>query len=151
MRQLLIATAIATLPFAATAQDDDTIKDVINAREGYMELLSVDMSTLAGMAKGDIPYNADAARRAGMNIEALSQYDFPGLFIAGSAPGDGADTDALPAIWEDSQAFAQKYASLQEAAAGAGESVAGGQDSIGPVVQKLGGTCKACHDDFRKK
>ena len=28
--------------------------------------------------------------------------------------------------------------------------LAGGQESIGPVLQKLGGACKACHDDYRQ-
>ena len=31
------------------------------------------------------------------------------------------------------------------------EAVKGGQANVGPVVQKLGGSCKNCHDDYRKK
>ena len=43
------------------------------------------------------------------------------------------------------------YAALGEAASGASEAVKGGQANIGPVLQKLGGACKDCHDSFRKK
>lgn len=150
MRQLLLASAIVTLPFAAFAQDDPA-ENAIEAREGYMKMLAINMGTLSAMAKGDLAYDAGAAGVAGANIEALADYDLPGLFIEGSAPGDGVETEALPSVWEDSAGFAEKFAGLQEAAAGAGEAVAGGQDSIGPVLQKLGGACKACHDDFREK
>lgn len=115
-----------------------------------MKMLSINMGVLSGMAKGDIAYDEAAATAAGANIETLSKYTLPALFIAGTSPDDGVETEALPAIWENSEDFATKFAGLQEAAMGAGAAVAGGQESIGPVVQKLGGACKTCHDDYRE-
>ena len=38
-----------------------------------------------------------------------------------------------------------------EAATGASDAVKGGAGEVGAVVQKLGGACKACHDDYREK
>ena len=149
MRQLFIASVIAVVPLLAHA---DAAEDAIEARAGYMKMLALNMGTLAGTAKGEIPYDEAAVTAAASNIEALSRYNtLSALFIPGTAPADGKETEALPAVWEKPEEFAKQYAALQEAAAGAGAAVAGGQDKIGPVLQKLGGACKACHDDFRKE
>ncbi|SIS93465.1 c-type cytochrome [Paracoccus saliphilus] len=149
--RLISLTAIAVtaaLPLFAHA---DAAEDAIEARHGYMKMLSINMGTLAGMAKGEIEYDEAAASTAGANIETLSNYTVPALFPEGTAEGEADDSDALPAIWENPEDFARKFADLGEAATGAGDAVMGGQENIGPALQKLGGACKACHDDYRKK
>lgn len=150
MRLMTIAalTAFTALPLLAQA---DAAEDAIEARQGYMKMLAINMGTLAGMAKGEIEYDEAAASTAASNIEAISGYALSGLFIDGTADGEVDESDALPAIWENPDGFGTKIAGLAEAAAGAGEAVKGGQANVGPVVQKLGGSCKACHDDYRKK
>ena len=35
-------------------------------------------------------------------------------------------------------------------ATGSPDAVKGGQENLGPVLQKIGGACKACHDNYRK-
>lgn len=148
--RLIMSAALAglvALPVIATAQ---SAEDALEARHGYMKMLAINMGPLAGMAKGEIEYDEAAASTAAANIEALTQYSVPALFIAGTANGEIDDSDALPAIWEKPEQFAQEYAALGEAAAGASEAVKGGQANVGPVLQKLGGACKDCHDDFRK-
>lgn len=147
MRKLILASVLAAVPVLALA---DAAEDAIEAREGYMKMLAINMGTLSGMAKGDIAYDAAAATTAGNNIEALSNYELSGLFIPGTSPDDGVETEALPAIWENSEDFGTKVAGLREAAAGAGAAAGGGQDALGPVLQKLGGACKACHDEYRE-
>lgn len=129
----------------------DPKEDALEARHGYMKMLAMNMGTLAGMAKGEIPYDEAAAATAGANLEALGKYQLPGLFIEGTAQSEVEDSDALPAIWNEPEKFAQADAGMAEAAIGAGEAVKGGQANIGPVLQKLGGACKECHDSFRAK
>lgn len=148
--RLFTITAIAAtfaLPLVSYA---DAREDALEARHGYMKMLGANMGTLAGMAKGEIAYDEAAASTAASNIEALTGYALPGLFIEGTSVDDNSESEALPAIWEKPEEFAAKYTALVEAAAGAGEAVKGGQANIGPVLQKLGGSCKGCHDDFRK-
>lgn len=145
--KLFLVAAIAAFPVLAHA---DAAEDALEARQGFMKMLGINMGTLAGMAKGEIAYDAAAATTAGNNIEALTKYTVPALFIEGTSPDDGVETEALPAIWENSEDFAAKFAALGEAAAGAGAAAGGGQEAVGPVVQKLGEACKACHDDYRK-
>lgn len=145
--RLILAAAIVAVPVLAQA---DAVEDAIEGRQGFMKMLSINMATLSGMAKGDIEYNAEAAGLAGTNLQALGGYDLPGLFIEGSSNADASDTEALPAIWENSDDFATKFADLQEAAGAAAASLGSGADAVGPAVQQLGGTCKACHDDYRE-
>lgn len=145
---LTAIAAIAALPVMATA---DAKEDAMEARHGFMRMLALNMGPLAGMAKGEVEYDEAAASKAAANIEALTGYAVTDLFIEGTAEGEVEDSEALPAIWENSDDFAAKFADLGDAAAGAGEAVKGGQENVGPVVQRLGGTCKACHDDYRTK
>lgn len=149
--RLILAAAIAAVPLAAIAQDNDPIKQAIEARHGFYQMLAINMGTLAGMAKGDIAYDEATASRAAANIEALTHYDLPSLFIEGSAAGTAEDSAAKPEIWADMDGFKAKFTGLQEAATGAAEAVKGGADNVGPVVGKLGAACKACHDSFRQK
>lgn len=150
MRMILTATIAALLPLGAAAQDDPVAQHV-KARQGYLQMLSVNMDTLSGMVRGTIDYDEDAATTAATNIETLTGYDFPALFIEGSAQGEAENSAARPDIWSDPEGFASKFSGLQEAAAGAGEAVQGGAENIGPVIQQLGGACKACHDDYRAR
>ena len=147
MKALLTAAAIVALPMLAHAQ---SVEDAIEARHGFYKMLSFNMATLSGMAKGEIEYDEAAASTAGQNIEALTGYDLPSLFVEGSSMDDNMESAAKPAIWENPDDFATKFAGLREAAAGASDAVKGGQENVGPVVQKLGGACKACHDEYRQ-
>ncbi|TBN39371.1 cytochrome c [Paracoccus subflavus] len=135
------------VPSLAAAQDTDAI---LEARQGFMSLLSFNMGKLSGMAKGEIEYDAEAASVAASNIVALTNYDIWPLFVEGTSSEDLDNSDALPAIWENPDDFRAKFAALREAAAGAPATVGGGQEALGPALQQLGGACKSCHDDYRK-
>lgn len=151
MRILIAAAALATaVPLSAMAEDDPKIQ-ALEARHGFFTMLSTNMGTLAGMAKGDIAYDEAAAVAAATNINALSRYDVTMHFIDGTAQGEIDDSAALPAIWSDRAGFSEKFAGLQKAADGIPEAVKGGQDKVVPVVQALGAACKACHDTYRAK
>ena len=154
MRLILIAAAIAATPLAVLAQDDeeDPIHLAIESRHGFYQMLARNMGTLAGMAKGDIAYDEATAVTAASNIQALTGYDLPGLFIEGSGRGQTQEeTAAKPDIWTDMDDFRTKFGGLREAAVGAPDAVKGGAENIGPVVGKLGEACKACHDKYREK
>lgn len=152
MRFILTAAVLAAIPLTAMAQDEDPIHQAIEARHGFYQMLAINMGTLSGMAKGDIAYDEAAASTAAANIEALTKYDLPSLFIEGSGRGQTQEeTAAKPDIWTNMDDFRSKFAGLGEAAAGASEAVKGGAENVGPVVGKLGAACKACHDVYREK
>lgn len=147
MRQITFAAAIAVVAGAAFAQSPE---DAVEARHGFMTMLSIEMGTLAGMAKGEIAYDEAMATAAARNLMALANYDAPKLFVEGTSSDDLENSDALPAIWEDREDFEAQFAALRDATQGIDQQVAGGQDSLGPVVQQLGVTCRDCHDPYRR-
>jgi cytochrome c556 len=71
----------------------------------------------------------------------------PALFPEGSIVGE---SKALPAIWENWEAFVA-IAKTGEDAAAAGLAAAEAGDTAGyaAALQALGGTCGACHQQFR--
>lgn len=150
--RLLSAAALAfTITLPMTTHADEALDELLEARHGFYQMLAMNMGTLAGMAKGETPYDEATASRAAANIEALTHYDLPSLFVEGTASGQIKDSAAKPEIWTNMDDFKTKFGGLVEAAAGASEAVKGGQDKVGPVVGKLGGACKACHDVYREK
>lgn len=151
MRFLVFAAIAATLPLGAMAEDDSPEVTAMKARQGYFKLLGANMEVLAGMAKGEIPYDEERAAMHASNIETLSQYNLGFHFPEGTSSDDLEGSGALPKIWTELDGVVAKHADLAKAATGAGDAVRGGEGNVGPVVQALGGTCKACHDNYRKK
>lgn len=145
-----LISLIAAAPIAAMA-DDSPEEAALEARKGYFLMLGANMGPLAGMAKGEIAYDEAKASQAAANIETLTHYPVGMHFLPGTAAGEMDDSEAKPAIWTDMEGFSAKYNALVEAAAGAAEAVKGGQANVGPVVQKIGGACKGCHDDYREE
>ena len=147
MKKIVLSALLAAFPLTAMA---DAKEEAVEARHGFYNMLGINMNVLAGMARGEIAYDEAAASKAGANIEALTGYALPDLFPEGTAHGEYDDSYARPAIWSNRDDFAAKYDGLVQAAAGTAEAVKGGQGNVGPVVQKLGGACKACHDSYRQ-
>lgn len=140
---------VAALCLAGSAVLASPAEDALEARHGFMKMISMEMATLAGMAKGEVEYDEAAASAAASNLMALAQYDAPKLFIEGTSSDDVEESDALPAIWEDKEDFNAKFAALSDATAGIDQAVMGGQENVGPVLQKLGSACSECHKPYR--
>lgn len=157
MRLTILAAAAAMIglsmatPLAAQS-DEDMINAALKSRQGFYNMLAANMGTLAGIAKGDIPYDEAVARHAAANLQALGQYDVTIHFPDGTSRDDlGAErTAALPAIFTNRDDFAAKLAGLREATTGAADAV-GDQAAVGALVGKAGAACKACHDSYRGK
>lgn len=148
MRFVIFAAALA-IPTAALAADP--VKDTIEARQGFYKLLGANMGALAGMAKGEIEYDAAAAQVAADNMATLTSYNVGHLYMPGTSNAENDSTRALPAIWEDFPGVQEKGKAFVEAVM-AMQSVAGaGKDQMTAALGPLGGTCKACHDTYRAK
>ena len=88
---------------------------------------------------------ADAA--ADLNIILTNYTHLPALFPEGSIVGD---SKALPAIWENWDAFNAIVETGKTAAtAGIAAAEAGDADALATALKTLGGTCGACHQQFR--
>ena len=84
---------------------------------------------------------------AGLNTILTNYTHIPDLFPEGSIVGE---SKALPAIWDNWGAFvAIVETGKTAAAAGIAAAEAGDAAAYATALQTLGGTCGACHQQFR--
>lgn len=144
----LLTTAAATAhgnhaPVAPTAADPAA--DVIAGRQAAFLLSGALVGQIkAGIDRGDDPKTLGFAARS---LAAWAKA-IPGMFPAGSA---AANSDALPAIWSDRAGFEAKAADYAAATAKLADlAKAGDKPGFAAQFAVVGGTCKACHDSYRK-
>jgi cytochrome c556 len=139
----LVVVALAAVSTLAQAQSKP--EDLIRLRQGGLELLSRNVSILGAMAKGDVPFNKEAATNSAEFVNLLA----PQIWL-GFAPGTdkALPTRANPKIWSDPEGFkaAQErlIAALKKLPAGTGDAA-----SLKTALTDLSGACKNCHDNFR--
>lgn len=129
---------------------DKQIETAIKARQAHMQLYSFHLATLGGMAKDEIPYDAEAATAAADSIVALTQLPQGGYWLPGSDSGSVEGTRALPAIWEEGSEAGQKGADLAEAALAMQTAAGTDLDALKASMGALGGACGGCHKPYRQ-
>ena len=148
---LILATAaavgIASIAFAAGHNGNPAVK----ARQSHMQLYQFNLATLGGMAKGDIDYDADAAKAAASNLAALSSLSQRGYWAQGTSNADlGDETRALPAIWEEGSKAGEIGGQLAKAAADLAAVAGDGKDAMAAALGPVGGACGDCHKAYRQ-
>ncbi len=135
---------------AASAQlpNGMTIKEQIEARQGQLEKVGDAFKAISDQLKAGSPDIAIIQEAAAAVPEATQ--GMADWWPEGSGPESGVDTDALPGIWENMADFQEKVGNMQEAATNLNTAAQGGDmAAIGEAFKATGGTCKACHDDYR--
>lgn len=140
---IAIAGLLAISAVATVAQDafvaPATPEEAVAARKALMREDGGIMRGLGGLA------GAEAV--AALNTVLTNYTHIPALFPEGSIVGD---SKALPAIWENWDAFVAIADSGKAAAtAGIAAAEAGDAAAYAAALQTLGGTCGACHQQFR--
>ena len=138
----LITLAISMAVIAEPAPED-----AAKYRQSIMKALSGHNGAISMMVRGKAgdPDNLGNHIQALVNLKA----EIESVFKEGS---DLEDDRALPAIWENADAFADAIENF-EAAVEALSDVADGGDmpAIEAAHRDLGKACKGCHEDFRQK
>ena len=122
-------------------------EDAIKYRQSAFSVMGTHFSRLAGMAQGKIPYDAKAAADNAAVVEVMSKLHWA-AFTEGS---DKGETRAKPEIWKDAAKFKEAGDKLQaEATKLNAAAKTGNLDNLKTAFAATGGTCKGCHDNFRK-
>lgn len=144
-----IALAAGVLAVAATAIAQPKPENYVKQRQSALALIGWYFGPLGAVAKGEKPFNKDEAVRATTNLVALSKMPWEG-FVAGTE--NVGNTKALPVIWTKAADFKKAGDNMQaEMVKLAAAANAGDADGFKKQFGVVGGTCKACHDDFRAK
>jgi cytochrome c556 len=147
MKKLMIAAAVAAICTAGAAQAADP-GAYVEYRMSVMSAVGGHMKAMAGKMKAGLEVTDQTAVHA--NAIAAMMETYAEAFPADSK-GVGK-SEATDAVWEKMDAFkagTMKAAEAAKALAMAAESGAAPAE-IGEKLGALGGTCKGCHDTFKK-
>jgi cytochrome c556 len=141
---LALAIAAASLPAAAQFQKPE---DAIKYRQSAFTVMANHFSRVAAMAQGRVPFDAKVAADNTAIVMAMSKLPYAGF-------GDGTDKGlphrAKPEIWKEQAKFNDLASKMQtEVAKLDAAARSGSLDAVKAAVGAVGGSCKACHDDYR--
>ena len=139
-------TALLAIPAVAHIERSEPVQSL---RQSYFALVGMTFGPMADMVKGKIDWDGATFQRWASDLAALSTVQVERGFAPGSEQGK---TRAKPEIWLDMDDFSEKLANFRQEAAVLSEvAMAGDRAAIGEQLGKTGGTCKACHDDYKSK
>lgn len=147
LKAAIAGLAIAGAPLALSHLNDE--ERMQSYRQSYFTLLAMNFGPMAAMVKGEMPWDDDRMIAFAEDFAAVAGVDVARAFGPGS---DKGKTRAKPAIWENTDDFLDKYADLQSASKGLlAAAKSGDRAAIGGAIKETGGTCKACHDEYKAK
>ena len=149
MKTLLTAAVtlcglVLSLPAAAQFQKPE---DAIKYRQGAFTVMANHLGRIGAMTSGRAPFDAQVAAETAALVATLAKLPFT---ACGEGTDEGLPSRAKPEIWKDAAKFkaasekmATEIGKLDAAAK------AGNLDALKAAMGAVGGSCKACHDDFR--
>jgi len=157
---LLLGGFLAAGLIAGTAisQDNSSQDDIdpafaraIDARQAHMQLSAFNLSLLGGMAKGEIEYDADAAKAAAGNLVALARMDESRYWLEGTdMEALGLEhTEALASIWSETSEMKARAQTMIETSEAMLEASGNGLGALRGAMAPLGQSCGGCHEDYR--
>lgn len=144
-----IATAAALLAMSAPASAQFAKpEDAIKYRQSALFVMGQHFGRLGAMANGRIPFDAKVAADNADVVADMAKLPWAGF---GPNTDKGGNTRAKPEIWAEQAKFKEGSDKLiAETAKLAAAAKTGNLDSLKTAFAATAGTCKACHDAYRK-
>ena len=139
---------LVSLSSAVSAHIEKT-EPLQSLRQSYFALLGMTFAPMGDMVKGKIEW--DAARFSGWadDLHQAAQFHVERGFAPGTEQGT---TRAKPNIWSNMDDFQSKLDDFRAAAASLAEIATEGDPGTSrEQFVATGGTCKACHDEYKSK
>jgi cytochrome c556 len=151
MKKLTLTSALSgliwlSLPSMAHIEQSEPFQSL---RQSYFALLGMTFAPMGDMVKGKIEWDDGRFSSWANDLHNVAQVGVERGFAPGSEQGT---TRAKPEIWSNMTDFQSKLEDFRAAAAKLAEISAQG-DSAASREQFIatGGTCKACHDEYKSK
>ncbi len=147
MMGLAAAAAMAcALPAVAQFQKPE---DAVRYRQSAFNVMGNHFARIGAMVNGRVPFDANAAQVNTEIVQTMSRLPYAG-FIAGTETI--GNTAALPEVWTQSDKFKAAAQKMQDEVAKLNVAAkTGNADQLKTAFGTAAASCKACHDDFRKK
>lgn len=145
--RLLSALAILASALVATSAAAANPERAIHYRQNVFGLVGWNFSAMGEMVRDKRPWDAAEFSSRAERVAQLAKMTDEG-FPVGSATG--AMTEAKASIWDNLADFNAKMDDFRrESDALASIAKAGDADAMKAQFAKTGGTCKACHDEYK--
>jgi cytochrome c556 len=144
----VLVGAVAVLSAGAALAQFPKTEDAIKYRQSAMFLIGQHFTRMGAVVKGEAPYNKEEFEKNAVLVESLYRLPLEAFMAPGSDKGSGMKADALT----QKDKFTQMHTATQTELAKLVAAAKGGDlNPIKPQFGGTGGSCKACHDAFRKK
>lgn len=146
---LLLALAGFAAAAPASAQFAKP-EDAIKFRQSALTVMGTYFARLGAMANGKAPYDAAAAAADAEIVAMVSHLPWQGF---GPGTDKGRETAARPEIWQEQAKFKERAEKMQATVAQTllPAAKSGNLDQLKAAFGPTAQSCKACHDDFRRK
>jgi cytochrome c556 len=135
---------LASLPAAAQFQKPE---DAIKYRQSAFTVMANHFGRIAAMAQGRVPFDAKVAAENADIVLTMSKLPYQAF---GEGTDKGLPQRAKPEVWKEQPKFKAAAEKMQaEVVKLDAAAKTGNLDAIKAAVGAVGGSCKACHDDFR--
>lgn len=143
--------ALLSIALAGSAVAQVKPEDAIKYRQSGYAFMGWNMGRIKANVEGQ--YNKDEVIKAANAIQAIANSGMGALYLPGTDKGKGwEETRAKAEIWTDKEKMGKVATDfVREANEMAKVAATGDAAAVKVQFGKLGGTCKACHDDFRTK
>jgi cytochrome c556 len=147
-RKIVVCAAVLAAG-SALAMDAEKAEKAYEVRHSLFNLVGWNTGPLAGMAKQEIPFDAEEAEQHAARIAALVEM-IPDAFAADTR-GYDLPTEAKDVIWEEKEEFLELAAAIREKSAAVESAAATGDaEKFTAAFVEMGQACKDCHDRFRE-
>jgi cytochrome c556 len=148
-RHLVLLSSVATLTSLPAAAQFQKPEDAIKYRQSVMTVMGTHVGRLGAMAQGRVPFDAKAAADNADVVLTMSRLPFHAF---GEGTDKGRPTRAKAEIWKEQAKFKAAAEKMQgEVVKLDAAAKTGSLDAIKAAMGAVGGSCKACHDDFQAK
>ncbi len=150
MKKMLVSTLFGmSLMSASTWAHIEQSEPLQSLRQSYFALLGMTFAPMGDMVKGKIEWNDALFTEWANDLNHAAQFGVERGFAPGSEKGT---TRAKADIWSNMDDFQSKLDDFRAAAATLAETAAGGDQAASrDQFIATGGTCKACHDEYKSK
>lgn len=151
IKPLVAALTVVVSASALAQQAQPKPENLIKWRQSVYQVLAWNSGRIKASVDGT--YNRDDVIRAANSTAAIANSGLGALFAPGTEQGKGwHDTSVKPELFSEGKRVGELAGNFaREANELAKVAATGDQPAVKAQFGKLSGTCKACHDDFKKK
>ena len=141
-----LLTALTALPVSAQFQKPE---DAVKYRKAGMTVMGAHFGRIGAMAQGRVPFDANAAAANADLVVTMSKLPFAG-FVEGTSGSEKGQPNAK--VWSDRAGFDAGAKKMQDEVVNlAAAARTYNLETLKTAFGAAGGTCKACHDDYRNQ